>query len=248
MEPTRQVVRHTMAIGASGSPAVLAEMMTYLGYRWHPEYTVYEEYQDFNQEQYRAIVHLYSREYDSTTVLHTAHGVGVTIEMEVHDAALTCLRGEYRVLDTSPVRHIPIAFDVGAEGYYTAAYSIVTREPFHHQNLVLHADGLDRANRALRHEMNTTRQHLFRALTLLHPFVRSGQVPRTAIYPARTVMPHGVGWPEVGGYSPALGPLLPPERRVQHQSTRGPQVADVVYPLPHYQLSGYTYLRSVAWD
>ena len=54
MEPTRQVVRHTTAIGASGSPAVLAEMMTYLGYRWHPEYTVYEEYQDFNQEQYRA--------------------------------------------------------------------------------------------------------------------------------------------------------------------------------------------------
>ena len=43
METTRQVVRHTMAIGASGSPAVLAEMMTYLGYRWHPEYTVYEE-------------------------------------------------------------------------------------------------------------------------------------------------------------------------------------------------------------
>ena len=54
-------MRHTTAIGASGSPAVLAEMMTYLGYRWHPEYTVYEEYQDFNQEQYRAIVHLYSR-------------------------------------------------------------------------------------------------------------------------------------------------------------------------------------------
>ena len=135
MEPTRQVVRHTTAIGASGSPAVLAEMMTYLGYRWHPEYTVFEEYQDFNQEQYRAIVHLYSREYDSTTVLHTAHGVGVTIDMAVHDAAhaaLTRLRGEYQALDTSPFRHIPIASDVGAEGYYTAAYSTVTREPFHH--------------------------------------------------------------------------------------------------------------------
>ena len=252
MEPTRQVVRHTMAIGASGSPAVLAEMMTYLGYRWHPEYTVYEEYQDFNQEQYRAIVHLYSREYDSTTVLHTSHGVGVTIDMAVHDAAyaaLTRLRGEYRELDTSPFRHIAIASDVGTEGYYTAAYSTVTREPFYHQHLVLHADGLDRANRALRHEMYTTRQHLYRALTLLHPFVRSGQVPRTAIYPARTVMPHGVGWPEVGGYSPALGPLLPPERRALHLSIRGPQSADVEgYPLPHYQLSGYSYLHSTSWD
>jgi len=150
---------------------------------------------------------------------------------------------------SSPFRHIPIASDVGAEGYYTAAYSTVTREPFHHQRLVLHADGLDRANRALRHELYTTRQHLYRALTRLHPFVRSGQLPRSAIYPARTVMPHGVGWPEVGGYSPALGPLLPPERRVLHQSIRGPQATDVEdYPLPHYQLSGYSYLHSTSWD
>src|SRR3954467_8545669 len=107
MEPTRQVVRHTAAIGASGSPAVLAEMMTYLGYRWDLEYTVTEEYQDFNQEQYRALVHLYSREYDSTTVLHTAYGVGVTIDMAVHDAALaalTRLHWEYRESRTPPFR------------------------------------------------------------------------------------------------------------------------------------------------
>ena len=77
MEPTRQVVRHTTAIAARASRAVLAEMMTYLGYRWHPEYSVYEEYQDYNQEQYRAIVHLYSWEYDSTTVLYTAHVLGL---------------------------------------------------------------------------------------------------------------------------------------------------------------------------
>ena len=42
MEPTRLVMRYTTAMGVSGSPIVLAEMMTYLGYRWHPEYTVYE--------------------------------------------------------------------------------------------------------------------------------------------------------------------------------------------------------------
>ena len=104
-------------------------------------------------------------------MLHTAHGVGVTIEMAVHDAAyaLTRLRGEYRALDTSPFRHTAIASDVGAEGYYTAAYSTVTREPFYHQHLVPHADGLDRANRALRHEMYITRQHIYRALMLRHP-------------------------------------------------------------------------------
>ena len=183
--------------------------------------------------------------------MHTTHGVGVPIDMEVHDvayAALTRLRGEYRELDTSPFRHIAIASDVGAEGYYTAAYSTVTREPFYHQKLVLHADGLDRANRALRHELYTTRQHLYHALTMLHPFVGSGELPRSAIYPARTVMPQGVDWPEVGGYSPALGPLLPLERQVLHQSIRGPQVADVEFPMRHYQLLGYTYLHSTSWD
>ena len=62
-------------------------------------------------------------------------------------------------------------------------------------------------------------------------------------------MPQGVGWLEVGGYSPALGPLLPPERRALHLSIRGPQSADVEdYPLPHYQLSGYDYLHSTSWD
>src|SRR5215216_6570413 len=103
--------------------------------------------------------------------------------MAVHDvpyAALTRLRGEYQALDTSPFRHVAIASDVGAEGYYTAAYYTITREPFHHQNLVLHADGLDRANRALCHELYTTHQHLYRALTMLHPFVRSGELPRSA--------------------------------------------------------------------
>src|SRR5215216_2033430 len=251
MEPMTQVVRHTTAIGVLGSPAVLAEMMAYLGYHWHPEYTVYEEYQDFNQEQYCATVHLYSREYDSTNVLHTAHGVGVTIDMAVHDAAyaaLTRLRGEYQALDTSPFRHVAIASDVGAEGYYTAAFSTVTREPFHHQTLVLHVDGLDRANRALRHELYTTRQHLYRVLTLLHPLVRSGELPRSTIYPDRTVMPQDVGWPEVGGYTPPLGPLLPPEHRVLHQSIRGPQDTDVEFPMRHYQLLGYNYLHSSSWD
>ena len=62
-------------------------------------------------------------------------------------------------------------------------------------------------------------------------------------------MPQGVGWPDVGGYSPALGPFLPLGHRVLHQSIRGPQVTDVEdYPLPRYQLSGYSYLRSTAWD
>ena len=62
-------------------------------------------------------------------------------------------------------------------------------------------------------------------------------------------MPQGVGWPDVGGYSPALGTLLPPVCRVPHQSIHGPQATRMeVFSSCHYQLSGYTYLHSSSWD
>ena len=62
-------------------------------------------------------------------------------------------------------------------------------------------------------------------------------------------MPQGADWPDVGRYSPALGPPLPPTRRVSHHSIRGPQATRVeVFPSRHYQLSGYTYLHSSSWD
>ena len=62
-------------------------------------------------------------------------------------------------------------------------------------------------------------------------------------------MPQGVGWPDVGSYSPAFGPLLPTEHRVLHQSIHGPQVAGVEdFSLEHCQLSDYLYLHSSAWD
>ena len=44
MLPTRQVVRQTTSAGVMGAPAVLVELLTGLGFRWHPEYTIYEEY------------------------------------------------------------------------------------------------------------------------------------------------------------------------------------------------------------
>ena len=84
---------------------------------------------------------------------------------------------------------------------------------------------------------------------MLHPFVLSRQLPPTVIYPSSTVMPPGVGWPDVGGDTPALGPLLPPGRRVLHQSIYGPQVDGVEdFSLQHCQLSDYLYLHSSAWD
>ena len=57
--PVTQLVLHTSARSAPGFPAILIALLTRLGYRWYPEYLVYEDYREFNQEQYHADVRIY---------------------------------------------------------------------------------------------------------------------------------------------------------------------------------------------
>src|SRR3989337_4413554 len=99
-----------MALDATGFPAILVDILTKLGYRWYPKYTIYEDYREFNQEQYRAVVRIFDRQNISITELHTFHGVGVTVVMAVHDAAYTAiarLRGEYNSrLEETAFRYI----------------------------------------------------------------------------------------------------------------------------------------------
>jgi hypothetical protein len=93
-----------MAVGVIGFPAILVNLLIRLGYRWHPKYSIYEDFHEFNQEQYHAIVRIYDRQANSSTLLHTTHGVGMTVDMAVHDAAyagVTRLHGDHRHLDDS---------------------------------------------------------------------------------------------------------------------------------------------------
>ena len=113
-----------MAVNATGFPAILVELLTRLGYRWYPEYTVYEDYRELNQEQYHAEVCIFDRRNNSVTELHTFHGIGVTVDMAVHDAAYTAiagLRGEYSSrLEHTAFRYIPYAPAGDETGYNTA--------------------------------------------------------------------------------------------------------------------------------
>lgn len=105
--PTTQLVLRTWASDVPGFPAVLIALLTRLGYRWYPEYMVYEDFREFNQEQYHADVRIFDQRDDSVTELHTFHGIGVTIGMAVHDAAHSAvarLRGEHSHLDDSEFR------------------------------------------------------------------------------------------------------------------------------------------------
>src|SRR3989337_1884121 len=107
--PTTQLVLRTCARGVPGFLAVLIALLTRLGYRWYPEYMVYEVYREFNQEQYYADVRIYDQQDDSDTELYLFHGISMTIEMAVHDAAycvVAHLRGELSdSLDASEFRY-----------------------------------------------------------------------------------------------------------------------------------------------
>ena len=166
--PTRQLVRLTVAHDATRFPAILVDLLTRLGYRWYPEYTVYEDYREFNQEQYHAEVCIFDRQDTSVTELHTFHGVGVTVDMAVHDAAYTAiarLRGEHSRLEETAFRYIPYAPAGDESGYYTAVCTPYVMHRYDPQVLVQYTQALDRTARALVIELYATRARLYDALT-----------------------------------------------------------------------------------
>src|SRR3954464_1060918 len=210
--PPRQIFRLTRCLGVRGHPATLIEMMSYVGYRWYPEYTVEEQFHDFNQTQFHCIVKIYPHHTGVTQPIHFGHGIGMTENMAVQDAAYSCitlLREEHAMLGGTSFRYIPTA-QPGEEGYYTGLYTDHSLEDPLLQITARHACDRDRDARALRFELHATRVRLYQALTLLAPFVSVGSVEYDAIYPVRTQMPSRVAWPEIGGIFSPRGPLLPP--------------------------------------
>src|SRR4051812_34907871 len=121
----RQIVRLTRCLGVRGHPAMLIAMMSFIGYRWYTEYTVEEQFLDFNQTQYHFIVRIYPHHVGVTQPILLGHGIGRTENMAVKDAAYSCmtlLREEHALLSGTPFRYIPAALP-GEEGYYTTLYS-----------------------------------------------------------------------------------------------------------------------------
>ena len=243
MRPARQLVRLTVADAMTGFPAILVRLMTRLGYRWYPEYYVYEEYNEFNQEQYSAIAHIWSREDRSIRELHTFQGIGVTVEMAVQDAAydaLTRLRSLNRCLDDSEFRYIPYPADASEPARYTAVCTPYIRRRYDSQVLIQSNETLDRAYRAVCIELFATRARLRDAMTQLLPAVSAGIHPEYILYPLRTVMPPGVDWPDAGGQTPARGPALPVSMQVLHQSRHGMQDPAIEGThRRHVQMPGY---------
>src|SRR4051812_6592181 len=183
--PPRQIVRLTRCIGVRGHPAMLIEMMSFVGYRWYPKYIVEEQFRDFNQTQYHCIVRIYPHHIGVTQPILFGHGIGMTENMAVQDAAYSCmtlLREEHAMLRDTSFRYILVALP-GEEGYYTGLYSDHSAEDPVLQMTARFARDQDRDAPALHFELHSTRARLYRALTLLAPFVSVGSVEHDAIYP-----------------------------------------------------------------
>src|SRR3954467_1004452 len=183
--PPRQIVRLTRCIGVRGHPAMLIEMMSFMGYRWYPEYTVEEQFCDFNQTQYHCTVQIYPHYVGVTQTILFGHGIGMTENKAVQDAAYSCmilLREEHALLGGTPFRYIPAALP-GEEGYYTRLYTDHSLEDHLLQMTARFARDRDRDARTHRFELHSTRAHLYRALSLMPPFVSVGSVEHDAIYP-----------------------------------------------------------------
>jgi hypothetical protein len=204
----------------------------------------YEVYREFNQEQYYADVRIYDQQDGSDTELHLFHGIGVTIEMAVHDAAYSAvarLRGEHNTsLDASKF-YILYAPAGDATGYYTAICAPYEHRRYDPQGLIQCTQDLDRTVRALAVELFATRARLYDAMMQLLPAVRAGIHLEHILYPRRTQMCAGIDWPAVGGHTPARGALLTARDRVLHQSAHGAQVPSMMnVRRPHSQLPHFS--------
>jgi hypothetical protein len=178
-----------LAIGATGFPDILVDLLTELGYRWYPQYTIWEVFREFNQEMYRAVVRIYDRSNRSTNVLHTFEGHGVTEELSVQEAAFVAIShlcGLYPRLETTPFRYIPYA-PVGVENiYYTAVCTPYETRRYDARYLVRYTEALDRSFRAVTSELVLTHNRLYEALTLLMPRRNRGTASEVVYIPGRT--------------------------------------------------------------
>ena len=57
-----------------GHTAMLVRMMSVAGYRWYPEYTVEEQYRDFNKSQYMCTVRVFPDYPGAEEPIHWSYG------------------------------------------------------------------------------------------------------------------------------------------------------------------------------
>ena len=175
---------------------------------------------------FHAKVDIYDRQNNSTHELHTFEGIGVTVEMAVQEVAyvaITSLRREHPRLEETGFRYFPYPPAGDDTRRYTAVCTPYVSRRYDPQYMVRYIEVLDRTVRALTVELYATRARHYDTLEQMRPVGTTSILPSFIPYPRMTEMPPGLVWPEVGGDTPARGPLLPPGDQLVHQSRHGMQ-------------------------
>ncbi|KAI5012776.1 hypothetical protein ZWY2020_025042 [Hordeum vulgare] len=157
---------------------MLVRMMSVSGYRWYPEYTVEEQYRDFNQSRYLCTVRVFPDYPGAEEPIHWSYGLGVTVDMAVQDATysmLTIMRARHALLQNSEFCYVP-ASQPGEEGYLSGVYFDSSMEDPLLQSTAELLENRDRDARALRMDLYATRARLWTALTQLARVVQTGMV------------------------------------------------------------------------
>lgn len=165
--PGQQVVCLTRCIDVRGHTAMLVRAMTFMRYHWYPEYTVIEEFHNFNQNQYRCTIRTYPPVVGAAEPMHFAYGVGITINMAVLDAAYSCLMlldENHTMVRETEFRYIPAALEE-EEGYLSSLYSDSTLEETLVQSTAQLPKNRDHKVRALFLELYSTHTYLWITLT-----------------------------------------------------------------------------------
>ncbi|KAI4976226.1 hypothetical protein ZWY2020_049833 [Hordeum vulgare] len=130
-------------------------------HHWY-QYTVEEQYQDFNQRQYLCTVRVFPDYPGAEEPIHWSYGLGVTVDMAVQDAAysmLTIMRARHALLQNTEFCYVP-ASQPGEEGYLSGVYFDSSMEDPLLQSTAEMLENRDRDARALRMELYATRARL----------------------------------------------------------------------------------------
>jgi hypothetical protein len=208
-----QVVRMTQCENTTGFPALLREMLSYLGFIWYPEYRVTELPLDDQQHRYRAEVHVPAddlRCYPEHFVEATASSVEMAVQRAAYCLVIT-LRSTYTCFERSPYRYVPSGVRVTQARFHTGGYSDPEQE---NSRLFMTAQFVqcqDRFTQALLHELDFVTEQLWRTRQHLRAYTLQ---PSHSCYPP---LPPTCAPSDVGGYIPDRGQLLTVDPH-----TRGP--------------------------
>ena len=142
---------------------------------------------------------------------------------EVAYVAITSLRREHPRLEETGFRYFPYPPAGDDTRHYTAACTPCVSRRYDPRYMVRYIEVLDRTVRDLTVELYAMRACHYDTLEQIRPVGTTAILPPFITYPRRSEMPPGLVWPEVGGDTPARGPLLPPGDQLVHQSRHGMQ-------------------------